>query len=307
MTYILFFILQSTSHGVAGFLTRRHSTGDHNGHSPLILPPYPPSVPEQICREFTAPEGTYTLGHSIFISSMHPLYSVGTTASLVSIKYKESVTNSLQRYEPQPGARNFRRMFSQGSTPTVDLDEDQHNPPSHTLTEKEGPISVLPNGPEHNELSPTPSSSTLSFLSRNHTLHRHTRVPRISITKTHSSFVQQIITNDQLAKILMARTSEDTNLFYNCGTSFIWVDAAGHPKEPLSRMVFAKACPTSHDVNLLTRGADHLDIIIGFTTGDIVWFDPLCNKYGRINKGVSWFPFSKSIRFNFFVCLYVRA
>lgn len=57
-------------------------------------------------------------------------------------------------------------------------------------------------------------------------------------------------------------------------------------QEPLSRVVFAKACPTSHDVNLLTRGSDHLDIIIGFSTGDIVWFDPLCNKYGRINKGV---------------------
>ncbi|ORX57455.1 WD40 repeat-like protein [Hesseltinella vesiculosa] len=43
--------------------------------------------------------------------------------------------------------------------------------------------------------------------------------------------------------------------------------------------------PTCHDVNLLTRGADHLDIIIGFSSGDIVWFDPLCNKYGRLNKG----------------------
>ncbi|OBZ84475.1 hypothetical protein A0J61_07472, partial [Choanephora cucurbitarum] len=275
----------STSHGVSGFLTRRHSTGDQNGHSPLVLPPYPPSVPEQTCREFTAPEGTYTLGHSIFISSMHPLYSVGTTASLVSIKYKELVTNSLQRYEPHPGARSFRRMFSQGSTPTVDLYEDQYSSPSHTSTQKEGPVVVSPTSSENNELSPIPSSSTLSFLSRNHTLNRHTRMPRISITKTHSSFVQQIITNDQLAKILMARTSDDTNLFYNCGTSFIWVDAAGHPKEPLSRIVFTKACPTSHDVNLLTRGADHLDVIIGFTTGDIVWFDPLCNKYGRINKG----------------------
>jgi hypothetical protein len=38
---------------------------------------------------------------------------------------------------------------------------------------------------------------------------------------------------------------------------------------------------------MLTQGADHLDIIIGFTSGDIMWFDPLCNKYGRINKGVS--------------------
>ncbi|KAI7869464.1 WD40-repeat-containing domain protein, partial [Spinellus fusiger] len=110
------------------------------------------------------------------------------------------------------------------------------------------------------------------------------RKPKTNITKTNSSFVQRIVTNDQLAKILMARTSEDTNLFYNCGANFVWMDAHGNPKEPLSRIVFTRAYPTAHDVNLLTRGSDHLDIIIGFSSGDIIWFDPLCNKYGRINK-----------------------
>ncbi|KAI8066310.1 uncharacterized protein B0P05DRAFT_213021 [Gilbertella persicaria] len=241
----------STSHG---FLTRRHSTGDGNLNNTMILPPYPPTIPNHICREFSTPEGNYTLKHSVFIHSMQPLYSVGTTASLVSIKYKETVTT--QRYEPQPGARGFRRMFSHGLP-----EPDEAHKPTDEMGE-------LP---------------TLSFLSRNN---KHPRKLKTSSSKTNSSFVQCIITNEHLAKILMSRTSDDINLFYNCGTNFIWVDAAGHPKEPLSRIVFAKACPTSHDVNVLTRGADQLDIIIGFTTGDIVWFDPLSNKYGRINKGV---------------------
>ncbi|KAI8881923.1 WD40 repeat-like protein [Backusella circina FSU 941] len=150
---------------------------------------------------------------------------------------------------------------------------------------------------------PTP---TLSFLARSHTLGRsNSKKPKSSITKTNSSFVQKIITNDHLAKILVSRTSQDTNLFYNCGTSFVWMDGSGHPKEPLSRIIFARACPTSHDVNMLTRGADHLDIIIGFTSGDIMWFDPLCNKYGRINKGgvmnssaitmIKWLPGYESL------------
>ncbi|KAI8379512.1 WD40-repeat-containing domain protein [Radiomyces spectabilis] len=144
----------------------------------------------------------------------------------------------------------------------------------------EGSSSFLPLSPSSSQ---TPS--TLSFLTRNHTLGKHPRKPKTSITKTNSSFVQKIVTNDQLAKILIARTSEDTNIFYNCGSSFIWMDASGEPKEPLSRIIFSRAYPTAHDVNMLTRGSDHLDIIIGFTSGDIVWFDPLCNKYGRINKG----------------------
>lgn len=210
----------------------------------MNLPPYPPTTPDHDCRQFTAPEGTYHLGHSIFVNSMQPLYSVGTTASLVSIKYKETISNNLQRYEPQPGARSFRRIFGNGHSSNTDSDEE-HNifrtpslsssssshkntigtPISHSIPEE--PLPIDPS------TSPTPTS-TLSFLARNHTIgagtNRHPRKPKTSITKTNSSFVQRIITNDQLAKILMARTSDDTNLFYNCGTSFVWVDASGHPK-----------------------------------------------------------------------------
>jgi hypothetical protein len=56
------------------------------------------------------------------------------------------------------------------------------------------------------------------------------RKPKNSITKTKSSFVSKIITNEQLPKILAARTSDDTYLFYNVGTSFVWMDAASKPK-----------------------------------------------------------------------------
>ncbi|KAI8073741.1 hypothetical protein BDF21DRAFT_321981, partial [Thamnidium elegans] len=120
----------STGHGVS-FLTRRHSTGDGTVNNSFVLPPYPPSTPDHDCRQFETPEGTYTLTHSIFVNSMQPLYSVGTTASLVSIKYKETISNNLQRYEAQPGARSFRRMFSNGhptttsNTTTSNTDSDE--------------------------------------------------------------------------------------------------------------------------------------------------------------------------------------
>ncbi|KAG1466019.1 hypothetical protein G6F46_001109 [Rhizopus delemar] len=295
----------STSHGVTNFLTRRHSTGDGSLSNTLLLPSYPPSTPDHDCRGFNTPEGAYTLVHSIFINSLQPLYTVGTSASLVSIKYKETTTN-LQRYEAQPGARNFRRMFSHNASSNTDSDEEYNvfgTTPSSSSSSCNKNHSVIPTIPEDDfSVGSTPK---LSFLTRNHSKHHHSRKPKTNITKTNSSFVQKIITNDQLAKILMSRTSDDTNLFYNCGTSFIWMDASGNPKEPLSRTVFTRACPTSHDVNLLTRAADQLDLIIGFTSGDIIWFDPLCNKYGRINKGgimnsspitmIKWLPGHESI------------
>jgi hypothetical protein len=37
---------------------------------------------------------------------------------------------------------------------------------------------------------------------------------------------------------------------------------------------------------MLTRSTSQIDVIIGFSTGDIVWFDPISNKYARINKNV---------------------
>ncbi|CAO3597832.1 unnamed protein product [Absidia cylindrospora] len=148
-----------------------------------------------------------------------------------------------------------------------------------SLTRSQTQVTSLQGKNHHHQYSQSNSYSSYGMGGGSY------RKPKSNITKTNSSFVQRIITNEDLAKILVARTSEDTNLFYNCGSNFVWMDASCQPMEPLSRIIFAQAYPTSHDVNLLTRGSDHLDIIIGFTSGDIIWFDPLCNKYGRINKG----------------------
>ena len=41
---------------------------------------------------------------------------------------------------------------------------------------------------------------------------------------------------------------------------------------------------------MLTRSASQLDVIIGFSTGDIIWFDPISNKYARLNKIVAKSP-----------------
>ena len=305
----------------------------------------PPSNPGHECQEFQAPEGIYHLANQAFFRSLTPNFSIGTTASLVSIKYKETTFNNLQRYEPQPGARSYRRIFGSTSSSTshdnnsnnnnnnnINSDEESRTPSlssssssynnnnsnnsnnnnttssssssnnnnsnkylhphqGHHYHQHGGiPVSPLsPSIPEGqavnnnstipklgsslegpsflstspplppNMISPSLSTSTtnsnnyihgnsnnnsnsinnsngnssnnggFSFLSRNNSVSSR-RKPRTNITKTTSSFVNKIVTNNQLAKILVARTSEDTNLFYNCGNSFVWIDAFGHPK-----------------------------------------------------------------------------
>lgn len=51
--------------------------------------------------------------------------------------------------------------------------------------------------------------------------------------------------------------------------------------------MFSKSYPLCHDINEITKCDDHLDVIIGFSTGDIVWYDPFSSKYVRLNKGVT--------------------
>ncbi len=58
-------------------------------------------------------------------------------------------------------------------------------------------------------------------------------------------------------------------------------------------------------MNQVTRGSDAIDLIMGFNTGDIIWFDPMANKYHRINKQgcvngtavhhISWLPGSENL------------
>ncbi|CAO3583080.1 unnamed protein product [Absidia cylindrospora] len=152
------------------------------------------------------------------------------------------------------------------------------------------------------DLSTSVSSLSALFSRRNSMryLHSPQRKPKNNLVKTKSSFVLRIIIHDRLTQVLANRTMEDSFVFFNVGTSFLWMDANGKPKDPLSRIVFTKAYPTCHDVNLVTKSSEHLDVIIGFSSGDCVWYDPLTSKYFRLNKdgnmkrgsvtNVKWIP-----------------
>lgn len=56
----------------------------------------------------------------------------------------------------------------------------------------------------------------------------------------------------------------------------------------MTKLSFGRAYPTCQDVNQLTSSTKHLDLIIGFSSGDLVWYDTVCNRYSRINKNVSF-------------------
>jgi catabolite repression protein CreC len=54
----------------------------------------------------------------------------------------------------------------------------------------------------------------------------------------------------------------------------------------MTKILFTKAHALCHDVNLATKSPSHIDVIMGFSTGDIIWYEPMSQKYARLNKNV---------------------
>ncbi|KAI8084985.1 uncharacterized protein BX664DRAFT_338261 [Halteromyces radiatus] len=194
------------------------------------------------------------------------------------------------------------------SSPLFALDTNASPTASSTSSQGEnGSVINNTNGNGISDLSSSVSSLSALFSRRNSVryLHSPQRKPKNNLTKTKSSFVLRMIIHDRLAQVLANRTMDDSFLFFNIGTSFLWMDAKGKPKDPLSRIVFTKAYPTCHDVNLMTKCSEHIDVIIGFSSGDCVWYDPLTSKYFRLNKdgnmkrgsvtNVKWIPGSEDL------------
>ncbi|OJD23927.1 hypothetical protein ACJ73_04718 [Blastomyces percursus] len=132
------------------------------------------------------------------------------------------------------------------------------------------------------------------------------RKPKNNILKSSSTFVSRIITHDTAAKRLAERSPDGIYAFANINRAFQWLDLSSKTKqEPLSKILFTKAHMLCHDVNELTKSTTHLDVIMGSSVGDILWYEPMQQKYARINKNgtinsspinqIRWIPGSEHL------------
>ncbi|KAI9845078.1 MAG: hypothetical protein M1837_005082 [Sclerophora amabilis] len=122
------------------------------------------------------------------------------------------------------------------------------------------------------------------------------RKPKNNIIKSNSSFVSRVVLHDGIVKRLQERQPEDVFAFANVNRAFHWLDLSSTNKhEFLSKILFTKAHALCHDVNDHTKSSSHLDIIMGFSSGDIIWYEPITQKYARLNKNgaINAFPVSE--------------
>ena len=131
------------------------------------------------------------------------------------------------------------------------------------------------------------------------------RKPKNNIIKSNSSFVSRVIPHDNLAKKLTERDQAGTLALVNINRAFQWLDLSAAVKaEPMTKILFTKAHMLCHDVNQLTKHPSHLDVVMGSSASDIIWYEPISQKYARINKNgiinptpvakIKWIPGSEN-------------
>ncbi|PHH82380.1 hypothetical protein CDD82_6215 [Ophiocordyceps australis] len=130
--------------------------------------------------------------------------------------------------------------------------------------------------------------------------------PKNNVTKSNSSFISRVIVNESLSKRLTDRPSDGIYAFSNINRAFQWLDlSAPNKHDYLTKILFTKAHCLCHDVNKVTKGLSHIDVIMGFSTGEIIWWEPISQRYTRLNKNgvinntpvseITWIPGSENL------------
>ncbi|KAK5146346.1 hypothetical protein LTR04_001064 [Oleoguttula sp. CCFEE 6159] len=111
------------------------------------------------------------------------------------------------------------------------------------------------------------------------------RKPKSNIVKSNSSYISRVIPHETLTKKLQERNPEGLFAFVNVNRAMQWLDLSSEQKtDHLTKILFTKAHILCHDTNPLTKSSTHLDVIMGSSTSDIIWWEPMSQKYSRLNK-----------------------
>lgn len=132
------------------------------------------------------------------------------------------------------------------------------------------------------------------------------RKPKNNMSKSNSSFISRVINHENLTKKLQDRARDGLFAFVNINRAFQWLDLSSPAKqEYLTKILFTKAHCLCHDINKLTKSSSHIDVIMGFSTGEIIWWEPITQRYTRLNKNgvinktpvseIRWIPGSEHL------------
>jgi hypothetical protein len=129
-----------------------------------------------------------------------------------------------------------------------------------------------------------------------------------SANGTTSTYVSRAVTDPALNSRLLEPNRENVLMLCNMTRCISMLDIGAKPTmkhEPLSKLLFSLAQITCHAINPVTKTQRAMDVVIGTSTGDICWYDPVSTKYLRFNKqrciapgavtAIEWLPGSDAM------------
>ncbi|VDC06671.1 unnamed protein product [Peniophora sp. CBMAI 1063] len=250
-------------------------------------------------QTFIAPEGVYsTLEEHKPTAPTHlaPPALYPTKLATVHVRFPHSK-------QPAPG---LGQLLTTWQPKEKDKDKGPPAPDGASISSSDTPDAEQLNHSDDPLIEPpaTPHLFGSAPLSAHGSGRRAARPKQHNLRTTSSTFVTRLHGAEGLSKTLGAKAGEVTYLFYNAAKNFYWAELGVKAKEPLARISFS-AYPTCHDVNQHTAAHDRLDVVVGFASGDLIWFDPVSLRYARINKqgritaspctAVRWVPSSPNL------------
>jgi WD40 repeat protein len=224
----------------------------------------------------------------------------GTKLSLVALAPRQPSHSQLYRF----GTRNSTR-----SQVPASIQESPHE--NHSQASDSGPYAVngIASSPLDGLQTPVFGEGNAALAVINGKDSKDPlkkRKPKSNIVKSNSSFVSRVIPHEALSKRLQEHNPNGHYAFANINRALQWLDLTSPNKEEhMTKILFTKAHALCHDINQITKGPNHLDIVMGFSTGDIIWYEPMSQKYSRINKNgvinptpvsdVRWLPNSENL------------
>lgn len=268
-----------------------------------------------------ATTGTYVLKDDLHLATPPPHPSeapiqnpnpLATTPNPPTAGTKLSIT-SLAPRQPSSSLRLLRtntyNSTRSGVPPSIKEDQAQ-SPTSDGLSrvKSNGYTDFGSDAPSFGEGNA--ALSTLNAKDAKDPLKR--RKPKNNIIKSNSSFVSRVIPHEALNKRIQEHDAHGLFGFANVNRAYQWLDlSASNKEEHMTKILFTKAHALCHDINPITKSAAHIDIVLGFSTGDIIWYEPISQKYARLNKNgvinnsavsdIRWLPNSE----NFFLAAHM--
>ncbi|KAH8099529.1 WD40-repeat-containing domain protein [Cristinia sonorae] len=277
---------------------------------------------------FVAPEGVYSVTeeHKPALLGVH-------TANALPHLHPTRLTSVVIKFPAiKPGNQGFAQLLggNREKDPKKDKAPPKEQPQDGLSVSSSDTPDDLPAAGSSDTPAVPPADAPLPspVIPHENTIFSHNAVtigkkktiarPKHNMRTTSSTFITRLQNADNFHRILSSKSGETTFLFYNTAKTFIWTEAGSKPKvrdslqEPLAKIFFS-SYPTCHDVNLTTVSHDRIDIIIGFNTGDLLWFgepnstslDPVSSRYGRLNKqgricnspctAIRWVPSSPNL------------